>query len=415
MNAYSENRGKLINAMENRSISVLFSGAAPVKVGDESYSYTPERNFYYMTGIDRPNEILLLLKCDNSVTQILFIERYDDIKAKWVGEAIKPDECTKISAVTDIKYIDEFYSVLGELIFNKRIENIYLDLENRGFFRSSKAIELAQELKSAYPYLTIKNSYNIIAEFRRIKSDYEIENIKKAIEITGKGIKSMLKNAVAGMYEYQLEAYFDFALKANGVKDFAFKSIVAGGKNATILHYSENNNLIADNRLVLCDVGAAWNYYSGDITRTFPINGKFTERQKEIYNIVLDGQRLVIDSIRPGVEFASLNKILIEYYEKRLLEIGLIKDKAQVSDYYYHGVSHMLGLETHDAGRHNEGLLKEGMVLTVEPGLYIAEEGIGIRIEDDVVVTTDGCEIIYKDIPKTVEEIEEFMAGNVNG
>lgn len=415
MNVYSDNRKKLINAMENKSIAILYSGNAPVKIGDEAYSYTPERNFYYMTGIDKPNEILLVLKCEDKTEEILFIEPYDEIKAKWVGEVIKPDECKEISAITDIKYIYEFYDVFGGLIFNKGIENIYLDLENRSFFHKSYALELAEKIKNAYPYVAVKNLYKIIAEFRRIKANYEIENIKKAIEITGKGIKSMLKNSYVGMYEYELEAYFDFALKINGVKDFAFKSIVAGGKNATVLHYSDNNNLIMDNQLVLCDVGAAWNYYSGDITRTFPINGKFTDRQKEIYNIVLKGQELVINSIKPGVEFSFLNKILIEYYEEKLLEIGLINDKSQVSDYYYHGVSHMLGLETHDAGRHNEGLLAEGMVLTVEPGLYIAQEGIGIRIEDDVVVTDKGCEIIYKDIPKTVEEIEEFMAGNNNG
>jgi Xaa-Pro aminopeptidase len=214
------------------------------------------------------------------------------------------------------------------------------------------------------------------------------------------------------MYEYQAEAYFDFELKKAGVRDFAFKSIVASGKNGTVLHYSDNDSIMEDGSLVLCDVGAQWNYYNGDITRTFPVNGKFTPRQRQIYDIVLGGHDLIIDTIRDGVEFASLNEILKKYYAEELKKIGLIKNDNEVSKYYYHGVSHLLGLETHDVGRHNEGLLREGMVLTVEPGLYIEEENIGIRIEDDVLVLKNGCEVLSKDIIRTADDIEKYMGGN---
>jgi Xaa-Pro aminopeptidase len=213
------------------------------------------------------------------------------------------------------------------------------------------------------------------------------------------------------MHEYELEAYFDFELKKSGVRDFAFKSIVASGKNGTVLHYSDNTDVMDDNSLVLCDLGAQWNYYNADITRTFPVNGKFTERQKQIYNIVLSGHDLIIDTIKAGIEFASLNETLKRYYAEELKKIGLIQTDDEVSKYYYHGVSHLLGLETHDVGRHNEGKLLEGMVLTVEPGLYIAEENIGIRIEDDVLVLKNGCEVLSKDIIRTVDEIEAYMGG----
>ena len=245
-----------------------------------------------------------------------------------------------------------------------------------------------------------------------IKEDCEIEKIEKAIDITKKGIYAMMSNSKSGMMEYEIEAYFDFELKRNGVKDYAFKSIAASGKNGTVLHYSDNNCKTNDNDLILFDVGAQWGYYNGDITRTFPVNGKFTPRQKEIYNIVLEGQRKVIKAIKPGLEFKRLNEILKEHYALELKKIGLISCDDEVSKYYYHSVSHMLGLETHDVGRHNEGLLQEGMVFTVEPGLYIAEEEIGIRIEDNIVVTSDGCRILSKDIIRTVDEIESFMAGN---
>ena len=222
----------------------------------------------------------------------------------------------------------------------------------------------------------------------------------------------MMLNSKAGMMEYEIEAYFDFELKKNGVNDFAFKSIAASGINGTILHYSDNNYQTKNNDLILFDVGAQWEYYNGDITRTFPVNGKFTKRQKQIYNIVLEGQQKVINAIKPNIEFKKLNEILKEHYAIELKKIGLISFDDEVSKYYYHSVSHMLGLETHDVGRHNEGVLKEGMVFTVEPGLYIAEEEIGIRIEDNIMVTKNGCEVLSKDIIRTVDEIENFMAGN---
>ena len=182
------------------------------------------------------------------------------------------------------------------------------------------------------------------------------------------------------------------------------------GKRGTILHYVENNQAVADGELILIDAGAQWQWYNGDISRTFPVNGKFTERQKLVYNIVLEGQRRVIDAIRPGVQFSSLNELLKEYYFTALKEIGLVETREDVAKYYYHGVSHYLGAETHDIGRYGDRVLEPGMVLTVEPGLYIEEWEIGIRIEDDVLVTAEGNEVMTAAMLKTVDEIEAFMA-----
>ena len=358
---YTNNRNKLFSAIEDSSAVILLSGAAPVKAGDEFYPFTPSRNFYYMTGLDDENIILLMCKKDDITQTTLFIARPDPIAAKWTGETVSADDAEKISGISDIKYRDDFESSLSSVIFNKRLKNVYLDLENRDISCSTQAIKLSERIKSGYPYVNILNVYDIIAEFRKIKEPCEISEIEKAIEITKKGIYSMMKNAKAGMAEYEIEAYFDFELKKNGVKDFAFKTIAASGKNAAVLHYSSNDGITGENDLILCDLGAQWHYYNGDITRTFPVNGRFTPRQKEIYNTVLEGQKKVISAIRPGIEFRSLNTILIDYYEKALKELGLIKDKSEVGKYYYHGVSHSLGLETHDAGRHNEGLLEAGM------------------------------------------------------
>lgn len=409
---FINNRKKLESKVENNSCVFLFSGKAPNKLGDENYMFTPLRNFYYMAGVDRQNMVYFMYKKDDVCTHNLFIPRYDEVKAKWIGAEMLPSEVTDVSGIDNIYYIDEFDEEVSNILFSKRIDSVYFDFENRNFDNKKCCFDISSKISKHYPYIEQKNIHNIIADFRMIKEECEVQKIKKAIDITKKGIYSMMKHSKAGMYEYQIEAYFDFELKTNGVKDFAFKSIAASGKNATVLHYSENNCKTNDNDLILFDVGAQYKYYNGDITRTFPVNGKFTDRQKQIYNIVLNGQKKVIDTIEPGIEFKSLNEVLKQYYAEELQKIGKISSPDEVSKYYYHGVSHMLGLETHDVGRHNEGLLEEGMVFTVEPGLYFADEGIGIRIEDNVLVTKDGCKVLSDDIIKTVEDIESLMAGN---
>ena len=409
MNNFAVNRSKLKNILEDNQMAVVFSGNPVQKLGDEYFPFTPNRNFYYLTGLDRPKMIYFVYKFNGDIEEYIAIERYDEIKAKWVGAVMLPDEVRQISDIQQVIYLDEFEENISSIIFNKRIQKVYLDLENRDFYANTPAIDFANEIKNKYNYVTIENLFNIMADFRMVKEAWEVENIVKSIDITKDGIYNMMRNSRAGMMEYQIESYFDFALKQHGVKDFAFKTIAASGKNATVLHYSDNNSKTEDGDLILFDVGAQYEYYNGDISRTFPVNGKFTDRQKTIYNIVLEGQKIVIDKAKAGIEFKSLNCILKDYYAKALSKIGLISNAEEVNKYYYHGVSHLLGLETHDVGRHNEGLLKSGMVMTVEPGLYIAEEGIGIRIEDNILIENNGCRVLSKDIIKTVEDIEDFM------
>ncbi|MCD7778185.1 MAG: aminopeptidase P family protein [Clostridiales bacterium] len=404
-----QNREYVFNILNDGEAALFFSGCLVKKTGDEDYPFSVNRNFYYMTGLRDKNLILYLEKAKGETRQVLFLERPDPEKEKWVGEVIKETEAKALSGIECVKYTDGFNEEIEDSLFKNRIGAVYLDMEKRRFSDSSQALLFGEFLKKRYPYVDVRDIYPAVSDRRTIKAESEIENIKKAVEITKKGIYSMMKNVKPGMYEYEVEAYFDFELKKAGVFDKAFSSIVAGGINGTVLHYSRNNCLIKENSLVLCDVGAAWNLYSGDITRTFPANGKFTQRQKDIYNIVLEGNYLIQDMIKEGIPFKSLNESLKDYYAEELKTIGLIKEKDEVSKYYWHGVSHLLGLETHDVGRHNEGLLKAGMVLTVEPGLYIAEEEIGIRIEDDVAVTKAGCVNLSADIIKKPEDIENFM------
>lgn len=410
---FYNNRTKFFNKMSNNSVAVLFAGEAPYKRGDELYPFSPDRNFFYVTGIEKEKCIVLFSKKDDVNNTTLYIERDNGTLAKWVGANITPVEASKVSLIEEIKYVDEFYADFAAIVFKNNLECIYLDLENRDWNKkNTPALDFSLELRKRFPAIAIKDSYPLFAELREVKEKYELALIKKAIDITALGIEEMLKNAKYDMYEYEIEAYFDYILTKNGVRQKAFQTIAASGKNGTILHYVSNQSKTKDGDLILVDAGAQFGWYNGDLTRTFPVNGKFTERQKLIYNIVLEGQKQVIDAIKPDVPFSSLNEILREFYFMELKKIGLVENKEDVSKYYYHGVSHYLGAETHDIGRYTEKNLKQGMVLTVEPGLYIEEYEMGIRIEDDVLVTESGCEVLSKGLIKTVEEIEIFMAEN---
>lgn len=394
--------------MQDNSVLIVFAGQAPVKNGDAHYHFSPDRNFFYLTGIDREKHILLMIKRGDKVDTTLFLERYDEFKAKWNGAVLREEEAKEISGIEKLRFLDEFEDFVPSPILRGGITKVYLDF-SRFFWGAdtTPADKFAAELKAKRPTVELVSAESIFGELRSVKSAAEIANIQKAVDITGEGLEEMMKNAKPGMYEYELEAHFDYIVKKHGT-GFGFTTIAAGGGNATTLHYHDNNQQIADGSLVLFDLGAEWNYYSADITRTFPVNGKYTERQKQLYNIVLEAGNRVIAAAKPGLPVSRLNEIVIEYYGEELVKIGLIKDKSEVSRYYYHGVSHGLGLETHDAGRPKE--LAPGMVYTVEPGLYVAEENIGIRIEDDIVITENGCEVLSKNIIKTVEDIEKFMA-----
>lgn len=410
---FRNNRKKVISSLkEEKAIIFLFSGKAQHKTCDQFFPFEPNRNFYYMTGIDKPHLIYMAIKNGDNIDENLFIERYDELKAKWSGKTIGEEESKNISGIQNVRCLDEFEKTFSNAIFRNSIDVAYLDLENRYLENNKDSFKQADIIKQNYPYISIKNIYNDLGYFRLFKEEQEIEYMKKAIDITKKGIENIWKNAKPNMMEYELEACFDYEVKRNGSKDKAFNTILASGGNATVLHYEDNNDKINDGELVLIDLGATYKYYNADISRTFPVNGKFSDRQKQLYNIVLEGQRKVIEAIKPGLPFKRLNEILLEHYEEELTKIGLIKDKSEISKYYYHGVSHYLGLDTHDVSRDlgTDNGLKKGMVITVEPGLYIAEEGIGIRIEDDILVTETGYENLSKDIIKTVEEIENFFS-----
>ena len=407
---FENNRKKLIESMKENSLLILFAGSAPYRSADQVYKFTPNRNFYYLTGIDEPNVIVTILKTDKEAIETVYVEREDELMAKWVGRAISKDEASEISGIKSTKYLDEFDSTISSYIDKRGISKIYLDLERQSInIPSTKAQDMANTLRVKYPHLKIKNIFHNIAKLRMVKNDREVELIQKAIGITKEGILAMAKNLTPGMKEYEVEAYFDFKIKSLGASAHAFSTICAAGKNATVLHYEDNNQEAKDGDLILFDLGAEYDYYCSDISRTIPINGKFTDRQKQIYQIVLNAMKEVEKNTKPGLTLADLNNIAKKALAKGCMEIGLIEKEEEIGKYYFHSVGHSLGLDTHDVWM-LDSKLEEGAVITNEPGLYIEEEGIGIRLEDDLLVTKDGCINLSKDIPVEIEDIEALMS-----
>ncbi|WP_460292952.1 aminopeptidase P family protein [Clostridium tertium] len=403
---YKNNRSKVLESIDDNSLLILFAGKAPKKTADEKYPFTPNRNFYYLTGIDEENHILVLSKINGKTNEYLFIKEVDPIAEKWEGKTIRKEEVSEICMIEEVKYLGEFNNFIEKVVLNKEEINIYLDLE-----AGNTSYKYVNEIKHKYYNINIKNAFKLIGNLRLIKTDEEVSRIRKAIDITIEGIKELMRNSKSGIKEYELEAYFDFICKKNGVKDFAFKTIAAAGKNATVLHYVTNDSELKDGDLILFDLGAQYKYYNGDISRTFPINGKFTERQKEVYNAVLRVNEKVIKEMKPGVKFVDLNKKAKDWISEECISLGLMTEKDDVSKFYYHSIGHSLGMDTHDIELENRDVTFEpGMIYTVEPGIYIENEGIGIRIEDDVLITEDGNEVLTKEMIKTVEEIEAFMA-----
>lgn len=396
---FVEHRKNIGNLMMDSSLLIVFSKPK------EDVKKDVDRNYYYLCGNFEYNNIVLILKQKNQVKEMMFIEPYDDFKAKWVGAPLSKDEVYKQSGIEDIHFLNEFDSIIDAYL--KEVTKVYLDLKDEKD-AYSKEMLLAKKWKEEYSHLVIYNAESLFKSVRTIKHPLEIEEMKHAIKITKLGIEAILSN-MKESYEYQLESYFDQAIKYNGATGYAFPTIAASGKNACCLHYMANEDLAKNGDLILFDLGCSFDMYCSDISRTFPVNGKFSPRQKEIYTIVLEGQEHVLKHIKPGITTKELNQILIQFYAKRLKEIGLIQTDQEVMKYYYHGVSHHIGLDCHDLCEYTP--LKPNSIISCEPGLYIAEEGIGIRIEDDILVTETGCINLSQDILKTVEEIEQFMEG----
>ncbi len=406
----SNNRKQFSKKIKNESLALFFNGTSPNSTADSLYPFRPNKNFLYLTGIKKEEFILSIEKVDDKVESTLFIKRPNFDIEKWVGIYLKKEEALDISGVDEVLFVEDFDTWLNSKIGLGRVKRVYLDM-----FRLSPEVTQTQAMKYSniiqekYSFISIKNSSHLLAKQRLIKSEMELEKMQKAINMTESGLKRVLSSLKPGQKEYEPVAEFDYQIAKLGADREAFETIAASGDNAVILHYVGNDDVMHDGELVLFDLGAQFDEYSADISRTYPVNGKFTDRQKDVYNVVLSTNEAIISMIKPGVTMTELNAKAKELLTQGLKQLGLITEDKDVIKYYYHSIGHSLGLDTHDVGG-RELTLKPGMVITVEPGLYIGEESIGIRIEDDVLVTKNGFDVLSKNIIKSVEDIEAFMA-----
>ncbi len=409
-------REALYERMEEDSAALLFSGTPPHKTLDQYYDYTPQRNFFYVSNISEPNMILLLMKGGSNEKTLLFIEENTKKKIQWEGATMSKQEASERSGIpeSNIYTLNRFNAVFNQLMNYARSpmgvtpKALYLDLYHPSFEERPEAIKQASTIIKNYPELEIRNVNEHLSYLRMFKSDEEIQAIREAINHTQKGLDTIMENLGTRTHEYQLEADFLHRITLEGSEGTAFDTIAANGENAAILHYTDNTARLGKDNMILFDLGALNNNYAADISRTYPVSGIYSRRQREIYEIVLDVNMATIEQVRPGVTWKELNTFARERLAEHAKRIGLIEETEELSEYYYHGIGHFLGLDVHDVGHYSEPF-KAGMVLTIEPGLYIKEEGIGVRIEDDILVTDNGCENLSTDIEKDPDALESMI------
>lgn len=407
---YQERRNRTAEQMEQGSILILYSGEAVHISADAYQHFEANRQFFYLTGIRRSNMALIIDKCGEKVTETLFIEPIDPAIERWVGKKMTREEAEEISGITQIRWIDSLTAAVDSIMNRKLPKKVYFDTyRHAGVDLPDYNLVRAGEFRTLYPGTEICSIYPIIAGLRMVKDAEEIRTTKEAVEVTDQALNHVLRTLRPGMMEYQVQAEFEYKVKMAGADGMAFPTIAGSGANGTMLHYETNHAECKENTLILLDLGARVKGYNADITRTYPVSGTYTQRQKQIYDLVLKANQAVTELAGPGVTLLELNNCCKKVLAEGLMQLGLIEKEEEVGKYYMHSVSHHLGIDVHDVTVPEKAKLEPGMIITNEPGLYIDEEEIGIRIEDDLLITENGCEVLSAQILRTTEEIEEMM------
>jgi Xaa-Pro aminopeptidase len=412
---YKSRRESLGKKLSKNSLAVLFASSNKTRSNDTQYLYRQDSNFYYLSGFKEDGSALIIIKEKKSIKTILFVQKKDKQKELWDGKRLGVKKAKKRFLVDEVYEYQEFESIFKKEI--AKASTLYFDFK----VDYSKVKILKRYAKNLS---THKNIAILISKMRLIKSDAEIELIKKAISITKEAHHRLMQMDKSQKYEYELQAELEYVFKKRGAYSDAYTSIVASANNANTLHYISNDKKLKDNTIILVDAGCEYQYYASDITRTIPVGKSFSDAQKEIYNLVLDTQMQIIQMVKPNVKRSDLQKKAIKLLTKGLVELKILKGdvkklikKEKYKKYYPHGIGHWLGLDVHDDAPYKdknskEIPLKEGMVLTIEPGIYIDKDdkkvpkcyrGIGVRIEDDILVTKDGYENLSKDILKLIK------------
>lgn len=403
-----ENRQTLCKNLPDGSLAILYSGNAPRKTNDEYYPFFADRNFVYLTGIEQNNCVLLMQKSKES----LFIAPPDVIAERWNGRRIKAAEAENISGVSDIRYSQDFTSHFDYLIHSRQIEQVYLDFNKfTADEPDCEAYKLATYIKERYPFIIIKNLLPMLKKQRLIKKPCEIEAMRKAETLTRAGILAMMRAAKPGMHEYELKAEFDYTLAKFGTVS-GFPPIISAGQNNFCIHYYSYTGQAMDGDLILNDVGACWDNIVVDVSRAFPCNGKFNEKQRLLYQCAYDTSEYMFSIIKPGMLMGDVDAIIRNYNFELLKSAGLLDDIKDIGKYMWHGGAHHVGYDVHDVVYAPADMpLAPGMVFCVDIGIYCEEWGIGFRLEDNCLITENGCENLSASIPRTIDEIEAVMRG----
>lgn len=429
---FIERRQAVFDQLPEPSVAFVASGEEQIRNRDVEYPFRPSSDFFYLTGFSEPDSVLVLVKTAEICQTHLFLRPKDKEQEIWQGRRLGVEAAAARLKIDQAWSIDEFDEQMNELVEGtEHLVFSFAELAHWSDWVSGwVGAQKAKARKGVQAPSQLLDFDRILHEMRLFKSAREIEWMRQAAQMSVAGHLAAMKAAAPGRYEYQLQAELENGFKQAGSPRVGFNSIVAAGENACILHYTENDACIEDGQLVLVDAGAEYAGYAGDITHTFPASGRFTPPQAELYNLVLKAQQSVIDAIRPGVPYNRLHEISVEVLTEGLVALGILSgtvddliEQEAYKAFFMHGTSHWLGMDVHDVGDYKQDgewrCLEPGMVLTVEPGVYISKtaeavpdayRGIGIRIEDDVVVTEQGHEVLTQGLPRTVDEIESWMA-----
>lgn len=417
---YIFNRQRLIKELRSNSIAIFNSNDIMPTNADGTMAFRQNNDLFYLSGIDQEESILLIYPDfhDQKFREILFLKETSEEIAIWEGHKYTKEEAREVSGIKSVYWLSQFKQVFNTLM--AEAEYVYLDTNEH--IRAvidvqTRDARFVSWCKERYPIHKYERVAPIMHKLRAVKSKEEIETLRQACNITEKAFRRVLKFVKPGVMEYEIEAEYIHEFIRNRSRGFAYTPIVASGFNACVLHYITNNEECKDGDVLLMDVGAEYANYNADMTRSIPVNGKFTERQRNVYNAVLRVKREAMQMLKPGNTIPEYHKEVGKIMESELLELGLL-DQTDIKNqdtenpaykkYFMHGTSHHLGLDVHDVGNIYRKM-EEGMVFTVEPGIYIREENLGIRLENNVVITGDGLDDLMESIPIEVEEIEELM------
>jgi Xaa-Pro aminopeptidase len=423
---------QFIKRIGEDSVVIIPSAPEATRSNDTQYRYRQSSDFFYLTGFEEPEAIAVINPADKERAYTLFVRPRDPEREIWEGRRAGIEGAINEHGADAAFPISEFPEKLRDILNNKRTLYYRIGAGNRELddliIKRIAELRMLGRKKMSAPEAII-DAGAVLHEMRLIKNDDEIQLMQRAADITAKGHIEAMKKARPGMNEYEIEALIEYIFRQNGAAAPAYTSIIGGGANATVLHYVSNDDVLRDGELLLVDAGAEYKGYAADITRTFPVNGRFTEAQRDIYNLVLEAQISCVEKAHPGVTIDELKDHSIELLTEGMVRLGLLKgepkkliEEEKYKQFYMHGLGHFLGLDVHDVGRYYKDdaprTLESGMVITIEPGLYIAAEtkdvpekylGIGVRIEDDVLITTEGNRVLTKDAPKQIEEIEALI------